>query len=109
MDEIQGGLGGLQFVAAETQGSSTDSMICVRDPWSSLSERRGEERGGIELTCGTHVEARLCWRAVRGEWLTRRVHSQGETRVACAWEGCADTRAPPVGGGVKELGCAVWN
>ena len=72
----------------------------------SGAAKKGE---GIELTCGTHVEARLRWSAVRGEWLTRRVHSQGETRVACAWEGCADTRAPPVGGGVKELGCAVWN
>jgi hypothetical protein len=54
--------GRFQFVAAGTQGSSTDSTNCVRDPWSSLFERRGEERGrraGLWLANGAHgsVEA----------------------------------------------------
>ena len=49
-------------------------------------------------------EKKTGWRAVRGEWVTRRVHSQGETCIACAWEGCADTRAPSVGGRVRGRG-----
>jgi hypothetical protein len=54
--------GRFQFVAAGTQGSPTDSTNCVRVPWSSLSERRGEERGrraGLWLANGAHgsVEA----------------------------------------------------
>ena len=72
--------GRFQFVAAGTQGSSTDSTICVKDPRSSLSERCGEDRGGVELTCGTHVEVRPHLRTARGGWLTAwaRVSSVGE-------------------------------
>jgi hypothetical protein len=75
--------GRFQFVAAGTQSSSTDSTNCVRVPWSSLSERRGEERGrraGLWLANGAHVEVRPHLRAARGGWLTAwaRVSSVGE-------------------------------
>jgi hypothetical protein len=75
--------GRFQFVAAGTQGSSTDSTNCVRDPWSSLSERRGEERGrraGLWLANGAHGSVEASARHTHVNSLT-----EGPARSAVAW------------------------